>query len=176
MHLRSQYTIKYKTFECFFKVRDSWILLPTSIAIVNHDTFDEPHPVNLYAFLLNGPLTRYVKFRVPHAPGMPGTFSPTPRFRDPDMHHGTCVTHVPWCMPGSLTSDFLWSRWRGKRSRHSRRMHNPQFYVSGKRPMGKYLQSTCIRVTCLHSDGTWVAWRQKITGNSTSCSADFSGY
>ena len=24
----------------------------------------------------------------------------------PDMHHGTCVTHVPWCMPGSLTSGF----------------------------------------------------------------------
>ena len=23
---------------------------------------------------------------------------------DPDMHHGTCVTHVPWYMPGSLTS------------------------------------------------------------------------
>ena len=22
---------------------------------------------------------------------------------DPGMHHGTCVTHVPWCMPGSLT-------------------------------------------------------------------------
>ena len=21
---------------------------------------------------------------------------------DPGMHHGTCVTHVPWCMPGSL--------------------------------------------------------------------------
>ena len=35
---------------------------------------------------------------------------------DPDMHHGTCVTHVPCCMPGSLTSDFLWSRWRGKSS------------------------------------------------------------
>ena len=26
-------------------------------------------------------------------------------------------------------------RWRWKRSRHSRRMRNPQFYVSGKRPM-----------------------------------------
>ena len=54
-------------------------------------------------------------------------------------HHGlavpTCVTHVPWCMSGSLTSGFLWSRWRGKRSRHSRRMRNLQFYVSGKRPM-----------------------------------------
>ena len=67
---------------------------------------------------------------------MPGTFSPPPRSCDPDMHHGTCVTHVPWCMPGSLTSGFLWSRWRGKRSRHSRRMRNPQFYVSGKKPIG----------------------------------------
>ena len=59
------------------------------------------------------------------------------RFRvsHPDMHHGTCATPVPWCMPGSLTSGFIWSRWREKRSRHSRRMCNPQFYVSGKRPM-----------------------------------------
>ena len=24
----------------------------------------------------------------------------------------SCVTHVPWCMLGSLTSGFLWSRWR----------------------------------------------------------------
>ena len=66
---------------------------------------------------------------------MPGTFSPPPRVSDPDMNHGTCVTHVPLCMPGSLTSDFLWYWWRGKRSRHSRRMRNPQFDVSGKRPM-----------------------------------------
>ena len=55
-------------------------------------------------------------------------------------YHGTCVTHVcvthvPWCMPGLLTSGFLWSWCRGKRSRHSRRMHNPQCYVSAKRPM-----------------------------------------
>ena len=26
-------------------------------------------------------------------------------------------------------------RWRGNRSRHSPRMHNPQFYVAGKRPI-----------------------------------------
>ena len=82
-----------------------------------------------------GPLTRYVKLRVAHVPGMPGTLSPSLRVNDPDIHQGTCVTHVPWCMPGSLTSGFLWSRWRGKRSRHSRRMRNPQFYVSGKRAM-----------------------------------------
>ena len=67
--------------------------------------------------------------------GMLGTFSPQPRVSDPDMHHGTCVTHVPGCMPGSLTSDFIWIQWRGNRSWHSLRMRNTQFYVSGKRPM-----------------------------------------
>ena len=59
-----------------------------------------------------GPLTKYVKLRVAHAPGMPGTFSPPPRLSNPDMNHGTCVTHVPWCKPGSLTSTFLGSQWR----------------------------------------------------------------
>ena len=78
---------------------------------------------------------RYLKLLVAHAPGMPRMFSPPPRVSDPDMHHGTCVTHVPWCMPGLLTSGFLWNRWRGKRSQHSRRMGNPHFYVSGKTPM-----------------------------------------
>ena len=70
-----------------------------------------------------------------HAPGMPGTFSPSLQVSDPDMHHGTYVTHVPWCMPGSLHSGLLWSRWPGKRFRHSRRMRNPQFCIFGKRPM-----------------------------------------
>ena len=63
-------------------------------------------------------------------------FSRPPPVSDPDMHHGTCVTHVPWCMTGLLASGFFWSWWRGKRSRHSRRMRNPQFHVSGKRPIG----------------------------------------
>ena len=80
-----------------------------------------------------GLLTRYIKLWVAHTLGMPGAFSPPPRVSDSDMHHGTCVTHVPWCMPGSLTNGFLWSRWRGKRSRHFRCMRNPQFCVSGKR-------------------------------------------
>ena len=34
---------------------------------------------------------------------MPGTFSPPPLVSDSGMHHGTCVTHVPWCMSGSLS-------------------------------------------------------------------------
>ena len=41
--------------------------------------------------------------------GNVGIVFPHPRFQgkplvsDPDMHHCTCVTHVPWCMSGSLT-------------------------------------------------------------------------
>ena len=38
-----------------------------------------------------------------------GNVFPTRRFQskllvsDPGMHHGTCATHVPWCMSGSLS-------------------------------------------------------------------------
>ena len=28
-----------------------------------------------------------------------------PLVSDPSMHHGTCATHVPWCMSGSLIRD-----------------------------------------------------------------------
>ena len=40
--------------------------------------------------------------------GMPGTFPPSttskePPVSDPGMYHDTCVTHVPWCISGSLT-------------------------------------------------------------------------
>ena len=66
---------------------------------------------------------------------MPGIFPRPLRLSGPDMHQGKCVPHMPWCMPGSLISGFFWSQWREKRPRHSRRMHNPQFYVSDKRPM-----------------------------------------
>ena len=72
---------------------------------------------------------------VAHAPGMPGRFSQPPRVNDPDIHHGTCLTQVPWCMPGSLTSGCHWSGWRGKLSRHSRCTRNPHFNLSCERPM-----------------------------------------
>ena len=83
-----------------------------------------------------GLFDRYVKRWFAHVPGMPRTFFSSLQVSDPDMHHGTWLMHVPWCMPGSLFSLFLWRLWRGKRSRYSRRMRNPQLYVSSKRPMG----------------------------------------
>ena len=44
------------------------------------------------------------------------------------LHHlYIYVKHTPRCMPGSLTSGFLWSRCWGYHSQHSWRMRNPQF-------------------------------------------------
>ena len=82
-----------------------------------------------------GPLTRYVKLWVAHAPGMPGTFSLPTQVSDPDTHHGTCVTHVSWCMPGSLTSGFPLKSVAGKSFPAFPAHALPQFHVSGKRPM-----------------------------------------
>ena len=49
----------------------------------------------------------------------------------PGFHHGTC--HARAVMHVGIAN----LRWRGERPRHSRRMRNPHFYVSSKRPMAK---------------------------------------
>ena len=92
----------------------------------------------------HGLLTRYVKLRVAHAPGIPGTFSPPPtpketanersRHASRHVHHARAVMHV----------GIANLRWRRKRSRHSRHMRNPQFYVSGQRPMNHALLTTLV--------------------------------
>ena len=60
-----------------------------------------------------------------------GTFSPPPQVSDPDMHHGTCRDA---CRDREIAVSSEVGG-GGKRSRHSRRMRNLQFYLSGKRPM-----------------------------------------
>ena len=109
--------------------------------------------------LVHGLLARYVILWVAHAPGMSGTFPPPSRLSDSDMHHGTCVTHVPWCIPGSLTSGFLWIRWRGERSWHFRCMRNPQFYIYGKRPMSSPIWIT----TASWQTHLYTRWGQQLT-------------
>ena len=42
----------------------------------------------------HGPLARYGKLRVAHAPGMPRMFSLLSRVSDPGMHHGTASFEV----------------------------------------------------------------------------------
>ena len=87
--------------------------------------------------------------------GSAGGVSPPPRVSDPDMHHGACVTHVAWCMPGLLTTSLIWSWSRGKRSRHSRRMRNPQFHLSGKRPM---IYGVDASLPCFFMVAVWLQW------------------
>ena len=64
------------------------------------------------------------------------------RSRHPSRHvrHARAVMHVGIANP----------RWRGKRSRHSRRMHNPQRYVSGKKPIVLYmpLSTRWLNISC----------------------------
>ena len=71
-----------------------WVLLPTGITLhasYNHDTEN-------CAF-------RMRRECLEHTPRH--RLQRTPLVIDPDMHHGTGVTHVPWCMSGSLTSGIL---------------------------------------------------------------------
>ena len=93
----------------------------------------------------HGPLTRYVKLLVAHAPGMPGTFSPPPTSKETasqrSRHASRHVRHARAVMHVGITNP----RWRRKRSRHSRRMRNPQFYVSGKRPITGALWGDSVR-------------------------------
>ena len=85
----------------------------------------------------HGPLTRYAKWRVVHASGMSGTFSELSDFKGnrqltiPASH----VLHARAVMYAGIAKPW----WQGKRSRHSRRMRNPQFCVSGKTPMAHLL-------------------------------------
>ena len=54
--------------------------------------------------IYHGPLVRYENCGLRIRRGCRERF---PRHRGlikPVMHHGTCVTHVPWCRPGSLTT------------------------------------------------------------------------
>ena len=67
-----------------------------------------PGMLSISLHVRHDPLNKYVKLRVAHALGcrerFPGhRLQSKPLVSDPGMHHGTCVTHVPWCMSGSLT-------------------------------------------------------------------------
>ena len=83
----------------------------------------------------NGPLTRYVKLQVAHAPGMPGTFSPAADFKENRLLailaciSARAVMHV----------GIAYMRWQGKRSRHSRRMRTRNFTYLARGPCCSFL-------------------------------------
>ena len=73
-------------------------------------------------------------------------------YRERFPRHRGLATHVPWCMPGSLTSSFLWSQWRGKRSQrsHTCAIRNITYLVRGPCPSVRtarlYYRTSCL--TC----------------------------
>ena len=107
----------------------------------------------------HGPLTRYLKLWAAHAPRMSGTFSPPPSSKETASYRprhasrhvrpARAVMHVRIANP----------RWRGKRSRPYQRMRNPQFYISGKRPI--------VPVPVKQPWGRWVNLLDEINHNRT---------
>ena len=100
--------------------------------------------------LWHGPLTRYVKLRIAHAPGMPGTFSPTADFK------GNCWLATPACITARASRtcrDACRDRLpavAGKTFPAFPAHAHQHFYVSGKRPI----------LTCLSSKALWYfTWR-----------------
>ena len=98
--------------KCFHLMTSSWIpgFVADGVSVIDTKMESSSRAELLtrktWAYL-HGPLTRYAKLRVAHAPEMPGMFSPPPQVSDPDMHHVMCVTNVSWCIPESLTNGFL---------------------------------------------------------------------
>ena len=78
-----------------------------------------------------GPLTRYVKWRVAHALGMSETFSPAAEFK------GNRKLAIPACITARavMLVGIAYPRWRGKRSRHSRRMRTRNFTYLARGPL-----------------------------------------
>ena len=108
-----------------------WAHTATPVDWVNRLCFVVAVPVQWASY-------KFVKMQVAHASGMPGTFSPPQTWKETiiwrSQHASRHVHHAGVVMHVGIANQ----QWRGKRSQHSQRMLNPQFHVSGKRPMRKW--------------------------------------
>ena len=100
-------------------------------------------------YLFYGHLARYIKLWVAHVLGMPGIFSLLPNSKETASkrsHHASWhVRHAHAVIHFGIADPW----WQGKHSWHSRRMCNPQFCISGKRPM---MQLSWFRQFCIVND------------------------
>ena len=86
--------------------------------------------IELWDFKYHGPLTRYVKLRVAHASGMPGTFPPAAEFK------GNRELAIPVCITArAMHVRIAYPRWRGKRSRYSRRIRTRNLRYLARGPL-----------------------------------------
>ena len=83
------------------------------------------------------------------------------RSRHPSRH----MRDARAVMHDEIVNELTWIRWRGKRSRHYRRMRNPQLCVSGKRPIVCYVVSVESRnlyqllLSGFLKYDKWLLWR-----------------
>ena len=81
--------------------------------------------------LFHGPLTRYLKSKIAHTGNAGVTFSSPPPLKETasqrSRHEPRHVRDAHAVMNVGIANP----RWAGKRSRHSRRMRNSEFWVSG---------------------------------------------
>ena len=91
------------------------------------------------------------KIVVARPPGKPKTFSPPPILKKTDSyrsrHASRHVRHARAVMHVGITNP-QWRETRSRHSRHSRRMHNSQFYVSGERTI-PLVNSKCSHVSVI---------------------------
>ena len=86
-------------------------------------------------YCCHGPLTRYVKLRVAHAPGMPGTFPPTAEFKgNRELAIPACITARTWRTCRDACRDCL-PAVAGKTFPAFPAHAHPQLYVFDKKPI-----------------------------------------
>ena len=120
--------------------------------------------------LLYGPLTRYVKLQVAHAPGMPGTFSPAADFKGNRwLAIPACITARAWRTCRDACRD-RFPAVTGKTFPAFPAHAHPQICVSGKRPMVSRPQYIDIDITKsfgigrpdsmphIYEDVCWYVW------------------
>ena len=99
-----------------------------------------------------------------------------PLVSDPTMHHGTCGTHVPWCMSGSqihgggenvlvipgewATRNFAYlARGPYRDPFHHQRVYNgPCFIMRGVLKHSQVPHSLCYTGTCVYVKWFWTIW------------------
>ena len=141
-HLGGEFTGEFpalrpvtRSFDIFFDLRlnkrlskQSWGSLFETLSHPLWRHFNVPYQYH-------GPLTRYVKLQVAHAPGMPGTFSPAAYFKGNRwLAIPACITARAWRTCRDACRDRL-PAVTGKTFPAFPAHAHPQICVSGKRPM-----------------------------------------
>ena len=115
-------------------ITDSTHLWKRVISIL-HTVFGKYSCESSRLFQWRGPLTKYVKLRVAHAPGVPGRFSPATEVKGKsELAIPACITARAWRMYRDAYRDCL-PAVAGKTFPAFPAHAHPQFYVFGRRPI-----------------------------------------